>query len=452
MPHCSSEHEEEQFESMVGGAGLSATAMDEGGAAEETNNDAGNGKEDYDKDVLFEKATNQIDVVVGSSLAPTVNRDSSEYKQALNDVKSGVVKDVITRLRVLTWNKFIHVMKLGFHLEDRKWKDRAKDDDEYNLFVLKHKPEGFILIRNPVIQLGKDGDTGVDLLDKMTDNVINVARNMVIDGVTWLQQDSITIYDYTFNLEDIKDYFKRFYLGNISPEFVETEASVYNNLFFKSIVDFNLDEFYRALKIWMSAFFNVYKKQIYGAMINSYINSLKGLPKNPIYKLLIIKIILKFCKKKAGKFANEMYRNSSLAHSFFSIYLNIFKYTYDKINTIISTGIYNSAQAIANNPPSEEEKNEVIELLQEKAEMMGDKIDEDLIESVQETIGDFRTKRSGGAPKRTSKKHTKKGKTKMLKGKSKKHLKKAKKGKKTGKKVRFHSSSKKSKKSTRKRH
>jgi len=61
---------------------------------------------------------------------------------------------------------------------------------------------------------------------------------------------------------------------------------------------------------------------------------------------------------------------------------------------------------------------------------------------------------AGGAPKRTTKKHTKKGKTKMLKGKSKKHLKKlkkSKKGKKTGKKVRFHSASKKSKKTTRKR-
>jgi len=60
---------------------------------------------------------------------------------------------------------------------------------------------------------------------------------------------------------------------------------------------------------------------------------------------------------------------------------------------------------------------------------------------------------AGGAPKRT-KKHTKKVKSKMLKGKSKKHLKKAKKskkGKKTGKKVRFHSASKKSKKNTRKR-
>lgn len=55
--------------------------------------------------------------------------------------------------------------------------------------------------------------------------------------------------------------------------------------------------------------------------------------------------------------------------------------------------------------------------------------------------------KGGGAPKRTTKKHTKKGK-------SKKHLKKAKKskkGKKTGKKVRFHSASKKSKKNTRKR-
>jgi hypothetical protein len=59
----------------------------------------------------------------------------------------------------------------------------------------------------------------------------------------------------------------------------------------------------------------------------------------------------------------------------------------------------------------------------------------------------------GGAPKRT-KKHTKKGKSKMLKGKSKKHLKKlkkSKKGKKTGKNVHFHSASKTSKKNTRKR-
>ena len=60
-------------------------------------------------------------------------------------------------------------------------------------------------------------------------------------------------------------------------------------------------------------------------------------------------------------------------------------------------------------------------------------------------------KAAGGAPKRITKKHTKKGKSKMLKGKSKKHLKKDKKGKKTGKKVRFHSASKKSKKNTRKR-
>ena len=56
----------------------------------------------------------------------------------------------------------------------------------------------------------------------------------------------------------------------------------------------------------------------------------------------------------------------------------------------------------------------------------------------------------GGAPKRITKKLTKKVKSKMLKGKSKKHLTKAKKSKKTGKKVRFHSSSKKSKKTTRK--
>jgi len=64
--------------------------------------------------------------------------------------------------------------------------------------------------------------------------------------------------------------------------------------------------------------------------------------------------------------------------------------------------------------------------------------------------GEERDKKTGGAPKRT----TKKVKSKMLKGKSKKHLKKdkkSKKGKKTGKKVRFHSASKKSKKTTRKR-
>ena len=77
---------------------------------------------------------------------------------------------------------------------------------------------------------------------------------------------------------------------------------------------------------------------------------------------------------------------------------------------------------------------------------------EKLEERAKELEGGDTMETTGGAPKRTSKKHTKKGKTKMLKGKSKKHLTKAKKSKKTGKKVRFHSASKKSKKNTRKRH
>ena len=459
MPHCSSEHDE-QFESMVGGASLSA--------AEDTEMTNAESKvEDYHNDVLAEEINGktQVEVVqdeddqlkfdvefrVGTS-GPVglVSRESEDYKEAVKLVKSAVERDAITKLRELSWSHFIHVMKLGFHSADSKWRRDARNENEYKSTVLKHQPEGFVPVKNPLIQEGVDGDTGVDVLDKMTVNVMKTGGSMPIDDVEWTQNnlkingnDGI---EHIFDFDDIKHYFKRFYLGNIS-NFIKEKGSSYTNIVFGTITNFNLDELFRSLRIWVNAFFTVYKKEIYGTLINRYINSLdiEGF-KNPIYKLLILKIVLKFCIKKSVKFMNKLNNRVNIAYCFYAIYNNIFSYTIKKINHTISLSINNSAQGIIANVPTKEEKNQMIErLLEGTTETIDGRIDDDLRDSITETIGELGTGQGGGALKRITKKHTKKGK-------SKKHLKKGKKGKKTGKKVRFHSASKKSKKNTRKRH
>ena len=285
-------------------------------------------------------------------------------------------------------------------------------------------------------------------------------------------------------------------LGAINDDYTDyvSESSVSPNkeeVGFFHVVEYKLDKLAYAIQKYISSMFVAHQPEIalFTAEFYSYSNGNKSI----VIRALIGLFLLNYLKVKGE-------RVSSALHTIFNSAFNGLKtliQTEEGLRNLVKISIKTFIEGLTDRLTSDakradvtakENRKELVEttigsiknLLQKKNVDGVMIVDPDIIDALnklEETLKDSKDEEQqkpdqtqpkrrclydirttkGAGPKRITKKHTKKVKSKMLKGKSKKHLKASKKDKvstkkvkKTDKKVRFHSSSKKSKKTTRK--
>lgn len=471
MPHCSSEHDE-QFESMVGGA-ASLSAAEPVSTIEETISQMIDSEEKTAAEALLQLHTQEdVESCVDFVLETNAKRDDPAnlyyyWKDFCRLIRSG----------------FIGVYEANKHVIEPPPPAAAAAAGPRQVII--QGMGGWKLEPNPVLSKGTGGGGAFgDMLNriirKYLDGILDDEDETVVN-INFFRKNGLRpeTDDPEESIRLIEPYFECYYLGKIRFTFT-IKKTLSNNI----INHFSEDILVKAMTRYVTSFFKVYEQEISFLCLGKILNMISDTQYDSRIRIglaLFLLHLLKSYKIQISDRAQEFLGKTSESVRATTEYLetNVYYYGDQIFKKKVATARFVETRANKMSENRDEvytvAKDVVDNLIPEetgpvkKAAMTCIK---DLME--QETFNDMKsaanTIRSelfldphrrksprkkgaanGGAPKRITKKHTKKGKSKMLKGKSKKHLKKAKKGKKTGKKVRFHSASKKSKKNTRKR-
>lgn len=468
MPHCSSEHEEEQFESMVGGSGLSAMAK---GPAEEQ---------------AAEGAALVPNLQELSTQLEEISRNEEEKDASLElvqlysngDVESCV--DFVLETKTKTkdtvnkdyyWKDFCRLVELGFI---HHYINYIKDPLES---VIIHTNGGFALVKNPLMVRGEGGGGSYgDMLQRIVKEYLNgVLENGTVTDIDFFRDYGLPEVDYESSVLLIETYFESYYLGKIRFVYTINSPDVID----KIINCFSEDILVKAMTRYITSFFRVYDQEISFLGLSKILNIVQKPRYDWRIRIALALFLVHLLKRSSGLITSSVRaatsEGSKSVKAVREYFVKSIHYYGNKIfeKKLITASLFDSAanemsvNRIEGYRAVENAINELIpdsvgkQALIDSVQDLTEKNTFDNMKKAVERINvevfldphrrNLTTRRSnrgasvpmnatGGAPKRTTKKHTKKGKTK-------KHLKKAKKGKKTGKKrVRFHSSSKKSKK------
>ena len=521
MPHRSSEHEEEQIESMVGGA---AMELEEGpgvlggrkredagadGMEQEEGADAPSPSDEQPKKrakassanlsatATIEEAINQMESSEEKTAAMALLQLLQEDEEFCVDfvLETNAKRDDPANLYYY-WKDFCELVRLGFIGKYNDNKDVINPPPTTTPLprkqVIIHGRKGFDLVDNPLMVEGEGGG-GSDggMLKRIVEKYLNVILEdeTVTTNIDFFRQHGLPDGDDEASVILIEAYFGCYYLGKI--RFAFTTNNTLSNQIMKH---FSEDILVKAMTRYVTSFFNAYDQEISFLGLGEILNMVSETHYDWRIRIGLALFLLHLLKR--FKTVIQTKARDVLDRASESVTRTI-KYLEDNVHyygekifekklaaaRLLGTAAnempdnrvkaYQAAQRVVNElipnstAPDVKEAviNSVIDLM-EKQTFEDMKTQANIIMKISGKVFlDPHTRQSlrfippgaaasGGAPKRITKKHTNKGKTKMLKGKSKKHLKKAKKskkGRKTGKKVRFHSASKKSKKTTRKR-
>lgn len=455
MPHCSSEHEEEQFESMVGGAA----------SMEKKRRAPG---DDYNNQAKRPRNPRH-------GISPSNARAAAEGNSLRDHGKSlsvGANPHHFGRSRKELNKSVVELIKAFGEELDKETKNQMAKELLRRYFEVKNKNK-----TDPFAPASQPSHDDVEemLSDEDAQKLLNFFKSQKIlhngSGGMILLAPSNEIknshYDLVhrpggFIVVDTDDFFQlgTDAFGTNSPTFIQATSS--------SIIQ---AEYNRKLSIPKSSKYVPLISQLV-CVFNFLYNNSDYIEKNTSHQFrqLAYRCINWACwynnptiMAKANAYEIMESRSAELEKQIEGILYTVNpKIPVEDLQKLL----IEIAKAVRDSIPHDTDT--IIQKVNEKCDELSQKmayVEQGTLELIKNSIiGSIRTnggeapQEGGGYLRKKTRKHSKKKKPKMSKRKSKKHLKKSKKhlkkskkGKKTGKKVRFHSSSKKSKKNTRKR-